>query len=70
MDPNEKSGSKWPKLKPPEKLEILRRYRDKCLSPNSDVEHQLSAEPFFVQQVLDEGLTATYFTEMSVSGRV
>jgi hypothetical protein len=70
MDPNEKSGSKWPKLKPPEKLEILRRYRDRCASPDSDVEHQLSAQPFFIKQVLDEGLTFEYFKDISVNGRV
>jgi hypothetical protein len=53
MDPNKKPGSNWPKLKPPDKVEILIRYREKCLERK---DFRDKADDFFYTQVLNEGL--------------
>jgi hypothetical protein len=67
MDPNEKSGSKWPKLPPLGKLEILRRYRDQSLKRDS---HFLTANDNFIAALAAEGLEAVYIEDIALNNRM
>lgn len=66
MDPKEESGSNWPKLSPQSKLETLRRYRDVCLKKD---DRFLSARDFFVESVIEEGLTQEYLDDIAYNNR-
>ena len=69
MNPNEKPGSNWPKLKPPEKLETLRRYRDQNLR-SKDFERNYTADDFFMQAVVDENLQDQYMKDIALNNRM
>lgn len=64
MDPKEKKpGENWPKLPPTEKLDILRRYRDKHLYARNET--FLIADDFFIGQVVAENLEGDYMLQIS-----
>lgn len=54
-------GANWPNLPPDDKLDILRRYRNRCQT--GDVDHQFIAEDVFVAQVVEEDLVDLYTTQ-------
>lgn len=66
MDPTNKPGSNWPNLKPPEKLEILYRYRDLCKKRK---DFSAKADDYFVQTILDENLEQAWIDDMSNNNR-
>jgi len=65
MDPK-KEDNKFKKLPPDQQLDILIRYRDKCLK---DDDRFISAYDNFVSNVMDYGLGQTWIDGMS-NGRV
>ncbi len=67
MDPNVKPGSNWPNLSPPQKLEILRRYR---ALEEKRKETFLDAQDNFLDAIIEEDLVEEYVHEMDVNNLV
>jgi hypothetical protein len=65
MDPKT-NDSTWRSMKPPAKLEVLRRYRDKSLKND---ERFLTAQDFFIENVLEEGLEQDLMNDINFNNR-